>query len=73
MTTTPPPGPQATVAGYDPATRTGTLLRDDGRRLLFGPGTLDPAVRLLRRGQRVALRLDGDTVTALTLATLPLP
>jgi hypothetical protein len=65
--------PQATVASYDPATRTGTLLRDDGHPLPFGPGTLDPAVRLLRRGQRVRLRLDGDTVTALTLVTLPLP
>jgi 2-phospho-L-lactate guanylyltransferase len=67
---------QATVADYDPATRTGRLLRDDGVPLTFGPGTLDPAVRLLRRGQRVTLRLSSDeaaVVTSLTLATLPLP
>ncbi len=62
----------ATVGSYDPDDRSGTLLRDDGVRLTFDGAALDPAVRLLRPGQRVHLRLDGARVAALTLATLPL-
>ena len=50
----------ATVATYDPATRSGTVLREDGHRLAFDGAALDPAVRLLRSGQRVHLALGSD-------------
>ena len=57
----------ATVATWDPATRSGTLLGDDGARLVFEAACVDPAVRLLRSGQRVHLERDGDRVSALRL------
>ena len=48
---------------------------DDGRVLEFGPGVFGASgLLLLRPGQRVALRCGGDgAITALTLATFPLP
>jgi hypothetical protein len=60
---------QATVRTWDPESRAGTLLLDDGRQLDF-PGE---AVQLrgLRQGQRVQLRVDGERVTALTIAGVP--
>ena len=61
---TPPETVPATVATWDPATRGGTLLGDDGARLAFTGACLDPDVRLLRSGQRVHVERDGDTVTA---------
>jgi 2-phospho-L-lactate guanylyltransferase len=60
---------QATVRSWDPASRAGTLLLDDGRELDF-PGEA-VQVRALRLGQRVRLRLDAGRVVALTVATLP--
>jgi cold shock CspA family protein len=60
---------QATVKHWDPATRDGTVLTDDGHELAF-PGAA-VQVRALRPGQRVQLRTDGDQVVALTLSTLP--
>ncbi|MCU1588844.1 MAG: Cold shock CspA family protein [Frankiales bacterium] len=54
---------------WDPQSRGGTLLLDDGRQLEF-PGAA-VQVRGLRLGQRVQLRLEGDQVVALTIATLP--
>ncbi len=62
---------QATVRTYDDATRSGTVLTDDGVEMAYGGGAVDP-LRLLRLrvGQRVRLELAGDgTVAALTLVT----
>lgn len=66
---------QATVRSFDPATRSGTVLLDDGTEVAYGAAAFDAgALRLARIGQRVALRVDaGGTITALTLATFPLP
>jgi 2-phospho-L-lactate guanylyltransferase len=66
---------QATVASFDPATRSGTVLLDDGTELpyndeAFGAGSL----RMARVGQRVRIRTAGSGaelhVTFLTLSTL---
>jgi hypothetical protein len=66
---------QATVREFDPATGSGSVFLDDGSVCPFGPAAFAASgLRLLRRGQRVAIRR-GPTgaVTALALATLPLP
>jgi 2-phospho-L-lactate guanylyltransferase len=60
---------QATVRTWDPVSRGGTVLLDDGRQVDF-PGEA-VQVRSLRLGQRVRLRLDADRVIALTIVTLP--
>jgi hypothetical protein len=60
---------QATVRTWDPASRAGTVLLDDGRQLDFPGEAVE--VRSLRPGQRVRLRLTGEQVAALTIATLP--
>ncbi len=64
---------QATVRSFDPDTRSGSLLADDGRLILFPPAAFDAGgLRLLRLGQRVRLDTDADgTVTRVTIATLP--
>jgi hypothetical protein len=59
----------ATVRSWDPASRAGTALLDDGRTVDF-PGEA-VQVRALRPGQRVRLRVQGDGVVAVTIATLP--
>lgn len=66
---------QATVRSFDPATRAGSVFLDNGDVLGFGPDVFDASgLLLLRPGQRVALRCGGDgVITALTLATFPLP
>jgi hypothetical protein len=67
---------QATVRSYDAGTRSGSVFTDDGAVLSFGAGALDGSgLRLLRPGQRIQFRADGDPprITALTLATFPLP
>ena len=66
---------QATVRGYDPGTRSGTVFLDDGTVLVFGAAALGGSgLRLLRPGQRVRIRRDdAGAVTALTLVTFPLP
>ncbi len=52
---------QATVSAYDPATRSGTLLLDDGVALPFPASALEGSgIRLLRPGQRVRLETAGD-------------
>lgn len=49
------------------------MLLDDGTQLRFGPAAFDASgLRLLRPGQRVALRVQEHEVVALNLATLPL-
>lgn len=44
---------QATVASYDEASRTGTVVTDHGETLGFGAETLAEYIRHLRPGQRV--------------------
>lgn len=71
-------GMQATVSAYDPATRSGAVLLDDGVELPFASGALDgTGLRLLRPGQRVRVELTGqgtDTrVDRLQILTLPWP
>lgn len=66
---------QATVSSFDPATRSGTVLLDDGVQLPF-PGTAleGTGLRLLRLGQRVRLRVSGEgeslRVESLQMVTL---
>ena len=66
---------QGTVRSFDPETRGGTVLLDDGTELPYDAAAFDAGgLRLARIGQRVALRADDrGRITALTLATLPLP
>ena len=66
---------QATVREFDPASGSGSVFLDDGTVQEFGPEVFAVSgLRLLRRGQRVAVRRGpGGAITALALATLPLP
>lgn len=68
---------QATVRRFDPRTRVGDVLLDDGSLLEFPASAFDASgLRLLRLGQRVRLDVDDEgRVTFLTIATLadPLP
>ncbi|MFE7839512.1 hypothetical protein ACFU53_26695 [Streptomyces sp. NPDC057474] len=66
---------QATAYTYDPATRTGQVLLDDGTPLPFGAPAFDAgALRLLRPGQRVRIETEGKgealRITLITLQTL---
>jgi 2-phospho-L-lactate guanylyltransferase len=69
---------QATVRSFDPATQSGSVLLDDGLELTFDrPAFRAGGLRLLRSGQRVRIRVDGELpearVTFLTVVTLPDP
>ncbi|MCD0448356.1 cold shock domain-containing protein [Actinocorallia sp. API 0066] len=65
---------QGTVKDFDASSRSGSVLLDDGSELSFDTAAFDAGgLRLLRFGQRVNLAHDGDRITAITLATLPLP
>jgi cold shock CspA family protein len=66
---------QATVREFDAASGSGTVFLDDGSVCSFGAEVFAASgLRLLRRGQRVAIRRDtSGAITALALATLPLP
>jgi len=66
---------QATVRSFDPRSRSGDVLLDDGRVLSFPAAAFDASgLRLLRLGQRVRLRLDAfGAITFVTIATLPDP
>ncbi|MDQ1705407.1 MAG: 2-phospho-L-lactate/phosphoenolpyruvate guanylyltransferase [Frankiaceae bacterium] len=66
---------QATVRSFDPRTRSGEVLLDDGRALAFPARAFDASgLRLLRLGQRVRLRLDDEGAVAfLTISTLADP
>jgi 2-phospho-L-lactate/phosphoenolpyruvate guanylyltransferase len=67
---------QATVRSFDPATRSGTVLLDDGVELPYDAEAFDAGgLRLTRVGQRVRIRVDESAtrVVFLTLATLPDP
>jgi 2-phospho-L-lactate guanylyltransferase len=63
---------QATVATFDPASGTGTLLLDDGTELEFpAEAFANSGLRLLRLGQRVRLEHDKDgRLVRLTVPTL---
>ena len=58
---------------FDPRTRTGDVLLDDGRALAFPAEAFDASgLRLLRLGQRVRLETDDDgKVRRLTIVSLP--
>jgi 2-phospho-L-lactate guanylyltransferase len=65
---------QATVRTFDPTSRSGSVLLDDGIELPYDREAFDAGeLRLARVGQRVRIRVagTGDRVTFLTLATLP--
>lgn len=63
-------GMQGTVASYDPQTRTGTLLLDDGTPMEFPAAAFDASgLRLLRLGQRI--RVERDQAGAVVRITLP--
>jgi hypothetical protein len=66
---------QATVREFDAADGSGSVFLDDGTVRRFGRGVFAASgLRLLRPGQRVAIRCGPcGAITALTLATLPLP
>jgi 2-phospho-L-lactate guanylyltransferase len=69
---------QATVRSFSSATRAGTVLFDDGVELPYDAAAFDASrLRLLRVGQRVRLRVEGEgaemRITFLTVATLPDP
>lgn len=62
---------QGTVATYDAADRSGSVLLDDGTRLLFTGAALEgTGLRLLRSGQRVRIDLDGEVVRRVQILTL---
>ena len=66
---------QATVREFDATDGSGSVFFDDGTVGGFGPEVFAASgLRLLRRGQRVAVRRGpSGAITALNLATLPLP
>ncbi|MGW1029663.1 hypothetical protein ACWD4J_39300 [Streptomyces sp. NPDC002577] len=66
---------QATSYTYDPETRSGSVLLDDGTPVPFDAPAFDAGgLRLLRPGQRVRIEVDGEgearRITLITLATL---
>ena len=66
----------ATVRSHDVATRSGTLILDDGGLVNYAAAAFDAGgLRLLRSGQRVRVRVepDGVTVAAVTLSSFDLP
>jgi cold shock CspA family protein len=66
---------QATVREFDPASGAGSVFLDDGTVCPFAAEVFTASgLRLLRRGQRVVVRRGpAGVITALALATLPLP
>ncbi|MFE5891880.1 hypothetical protein ACWCQZ_27485 [Streptomyces sp. NPDC002285] len=66
---------QATAYTYDEATRSGSVLLDDGTPVTFDAPAFDAGgLRLLRPGQRVRIETEGDgealRITLVTLQTL---
>ena len=58
---------QGTVATYDPVSRSGDLLTDDGFRMAFGGETLAEHIRHLRIGQRVFIDAGEQGITGIRL------
>ncbi|MFI6289730.1 hypothetical protein ACIBCM_34210 [Streptomyces sp. NPDC051018] len=66
---------QATSYTYDPETRSGSVLLDDGTPVDFDAAAFDAGgLRLLRPGQRVRIETEGEgaglRITLVTLQTL---
>ncbi|MET7599580.1 hypothetical protein ACWERY_21220 [Streptomyces sp. NPDC004082] len=63
---------QATAYTYDPETRSGQVLLDDGTPVPFDAPAFDAgALRLLRPGQRVRVEFEGEGASRhITLVTL---
>ncbi|UGY93798.1 hypothetical protein [Streptomyces gobiensis] len=68
---------QATAYTYDPETRSGSVLLDDGTPVPFDAAAFDAGgLRLLRSGQRVRIETEGageggqPRITLVTLQTL---
>ncbi|MFS4095982.1 hypothetical protein [Streptomyces sp. AF1A] len=66
---------QATAYTYDPETRSGQVLLDDGTPIPFDTAAFDAGgLRLLRPGQRVRIETEGAgdalRITLVTLQTL---
>ncbi|MCM2393002.1 hypothetical protein [Streptomyces albipurpureus] len=63
---------QATSYTYDPETRSGSVLLDDGTPMEFDASAFDAGgLRLLRSGQRVRIETSGNgTDRRITLITL---
>ncbi|MDF4253207.1 MULTISPECIES: hypothetical protein [Streptomyces] len=66
---------QATAYTYDPASRSGSVLLDDGTPLPFEAPAFDAGgLLLLRPGQRVRIETEGEgdarRITVVTLQTL---
>ena len=63
---------QATAYTYDPETRSGSVLLDDGTPVAFDGAAFDAGgLRLLRPGQRVRIETEGEGAAArITLVTL---
>jgi 2-phospho-L-lactate guanylyltransferase len=66
---------QATVHRFDPATRSGVVVTDDGELLPFGGPTFDESpLRLVRPGQRLTVEVTGTgteaRVTRIALTTV---
>ncbi|RAY12437.1 hypothetical protein DPM19_25155 [Actinomadura craniellae] len=65
---------QGTVRTYEAATRSGSVLLDDGTQLDFDAEAFAAGgLRLLRFGQRVNLAVEDGRITVITLSTFPLP
>ena len=65
---------QGTVRDYNPETRSGSVLLDDGSELEFDAAAFDAGgLRLLRFGQRVNIAVAEERITVITLGTFPLP
>lgn len=64
---------QATVRVFDPATRSGSVLLDDGLELPYAAEAVSVSLRHLRVGQRVRISVDADgrSVRSLTHVTFP--
>ncbi|MEV6736989.1 hypothetical protein AB0N14_08585 [Streptomyces sp. NPDC051104] len=65
---------QATAYTYDPDSRTGQVLLDDGTPVPFDAAAFDAGgLRLLRPGQRVRVEIEGEgedrRITLVTLHT----
>ena len=58
---------QATVATYDPTSRSGDVVTDDGLRLRFAAGALAEHIRHLRIGQRVHVEAGEGGITGIRL------
>jgi 2-phospho-L-lactate guanylyltransferase len=65
---------QGTVADFDPETRAGVLLLDDGHRVQFGAAAFEASgLRLLRLGQRVQVEYAGGDPASGEVIRVTLP